>query len=69
MPQAITLSRRAGMLMPNEKMCREPSIDARAAAGTQEKVDGGIKRRSDPTDPIISVDKSQNSDNIIPVKV
>jgi hypothetical protein len=48
MPEAVTISRAdkkvAWILMPGEKMYMEQPINAAAAAGTQEKVDGEIER-------------------------
>ena len=51
MPGAISISRMdkkvTWMLMPEQKMYMEQPIDTRAAAGTQEKVDGEIERKAE----------------------
>lgn len=48
MPEAITISRMdkkvSWVLMPAQKMYMEQPIDARAAAGTQEKINGEVDR-------------------------
>lgn len=56
MPEATTISRMdkkiAWVLMPNEKMYMEQSIDPRTTASTQEKLSGEIERKAEGNETV-----------------